>query len=56
MWAWYNTKKKILNFTKNKPTGGSPVRAKINHKYKFLEGLYFWRKIIKLDVEKCVST
>jgi hypothetical protein len=53
--TWYKITKKILNFTKNKPTGGNPVRQKSNQRYSGLVGVYFFRKIIKLDIEKFIS-
>ena len=39
--VWYNKKKKILNLTKNRPTGGNPVKQKKSHRYKLFSTLYF---------------
>lgn len=44
----------MLNLTKNKPTGGRPVKEKINSKKIFLVGIYFCKKIIKVGKEECV--
>ncbi len=53
--VWYNKNAKILNFTKNKPTGGSPVMEKTKKKNKFLVGIYFWIKTMKLVAERWVT-
>ena len=44
--------KKILNLTKNKPTGGNPVKEKNNQKYKVLRFLYFCKNTIKFPKDK----
>lgn len=45
----------MLNLTKNKPTGGNPVKEKINNKKIFFVGIYFCKKTIKVGNEQCVT-
>lgn len=39
-WVWYRINVNILNFTKNNPTGGNPVRENNRKKNKFFSGIY----------------